>query len=101
MKQSEPVNPRNLHTERSTMRIYGSPIAAEMAGCCDLGMKREALQLVRRILAQECILPEEFKEAVRTIGVHADKLKKWKPKLEAAYNRQPRAFKRKARRDML
>jgi hypothetical protein len=101
MKQSEPTNPRSLSVERNALSFYGSSIAAEMSGCCDLGMKREALQFVRRILAQERILPEEFREAVRTIGVHADKLKKWKPKLEAAYNRQSRAFKSKVRSDVL
>jgi hypothetical protein len=64
-------------------------------------MKREALQLARKILAQDRIFPEEFSEAVRTIGVHADKLKQWAPKLQAAYDRQSRAFKRAARFDML
>src|SRR5438094_7119039 len=101
LEQSEPANPRSLSAERNALSFYGSAIAAEMSGCCDLGMKREALKLVRRILAQERILPEEFSEAVRTIGVHADKLKDWKSKLELAYNRQSGAFKRKVRSDML
>jgi hypothetical protein len=101
MEQSEPASPRSLSAERNALSFYGSAIAAEMSGCCDLGMKCEALQLVRKILTQERILPEEFREAVRTIGVHADKLKTWKPKLEAAYNRQSRAFKSKVRSDVL
>jgi hypothetical protein len=101
MKQSEPANPRNLTTERELIDSHGSTMAAEMSGCSDLGMKREALQFVRRILAQKHILPEEFREAVRTIGVHADKLEDWKSKLEAAYNRQSRTFKRRVRSDML
>jgi hypothetical protein len=101
MKQSEPANPRSLTAERKLITFHSSAIAAEMSGCCDLGMKREALHFVRRILAQERILPEEFSEAVRAIGVHADKLKHWKSKLELAYNRQSGAFKRKVRSDML
>ena len=72
-----------------------------MSGCCDLGMKRKALRLVSKILAKDRILPEEFGEAVRTIGVHGSSFKKWKPKLEAAYNRQSKTFKRKTRSDML
>jgi len=63
-------------------------------------MKKEALRLIRRVLSRRRILPEEFGEAVRTIGVFCD-FEKWKSRLEGAYNRQSRKFKRKARSDML
>jgi hypothetical protein len=101
MKHSEPTNPMESRTDRSAAPDRRSPIAAEMAGCCDLGMTREALQLARKILTQDRILAEEFSETVRTIGVHGDTLKKWAPKLQAAYDRQSREFKRAARFDML
>src|SRR2546426_11736299 len=96
MKQSEPANPKNLRNQRNTICIQGSDIAAEISGYCDLGMKREALRLIRRVLAKRRILPEEFGEAVRTIGVFSD-FKKWKSRLEAAYDRQSRRFKQKVR----
>jgi hypothetical protein len=96
MNQSEPMNPRSLPTERSAALFHGSAIAAEISGCADLGMKRQALQLIRRVLAQHNILPEEFAEAIVTIGIFST-FEKWKPELEMAYNRQSRKFKRKMR----
>ena len=78
------------------MNVQPLALAAEISGYADLGMKREALRLTRRVLEKRGILPEEFAEAVRTIGVLSD-FEKWKPELEAAYNRQSRKFKRRAR----
>jgi hypothetical protein len=103
MKWSEPANPRDLRNERNTICIQGSDTAAEISGYADIGMKKEALRLIRRVLAKRRILPEEFGEAVRTIGLYSssENLKKWKPKLEAAYNRQSRRFKRKTRSYMV
>ncbi len=99
MKQSEPANPTNLCNERNTICIQGLDNAAEISGYCDLGMKREALRLTRKLLEKRRILPDEFSEALRTIGVYASfkSFKKWKPKFEAAYERQSRKFKRKTR----
>src|SRR6266536_1212793 len=96
MNQSEPVNPRSLCTGRSAALFHGSAIAAEISGYADIGMKKEALRLIRRVLRERRILPEESCETVRAIGVFSD-FEKWKPKLESAYNRQPRKFKRKTR----
>jgi len=103
MEQSEPANPRALPDERNTIRTQGSAIAAEISGYAEIGMKKEALRLVPRVLTQRRILPEEFREALRTIGLYSTSIsfKKWKPKLEAAYNRQSRKFKRAVRSDML
>jgi hypothetical protein len=99
MKQSEPANPRSLRTERNAISFHGSTIAAEISGYADIGMKQEALRLTRKLLEKRRILPDEFSEALRTIGVYASfkTFKKWKPKFEAAYERQSRKFKRKAR----
>jgi len=103
MNQSEPVNPRSLRTGRSATLFHGSTIAAEISGYVDIGMKGEALRLTRKLLQKRSILPDEFSEALRTIGVYASfkSFKKWKPKFEAAYERQSRQFKRKVRSDML
>src|SRR6266704_5047809 len=99
MNQSEPVNPRSLRTGRSATLFHGSTIAAEISGYVDIGMKGEALRLTRKLLQKRSILPDEFSEALRTIGVYASfkSFKKWKPKFEAAYERQSRQFKRKVR----
>ena len=96
MKQSEPANPKNPRLQQNTICIQGSDIAAEISGYADIGMKKEALRLIRRVLAKRRILSEEFGEAVRTIGVFFD-FEKWKARLEAAYDRQSRKFKRKTR----
>jgi hypothetical protein len=103
MKQSEPANPRSLRTGWSAALFHGSAIAAEISGYADIGMKKEALRLTRKLLQKRRILPDEFSEALRTIGIFASfkSFKKWKPKFEAAYERQSRKFKRKVRSDML
>jgi hypothetical protein len=82
------------------MCFLGSAIAAEISGYADIGMKNDALRLVRKALEQRRIQPEEFSTAIRTIGILSD-FKKWKSKLEAAYNRQSRKFKRMVRPYML
>jgi hypothetical protein len=103
MKENEPVNPRILRDERNALSSRGSSIAAEISGYADIGMKDEALRAVRRVLARRRILPEEFGEALRTIGIYlsSKNWERWRPILETAYNRQSRQFKRKVRSEML
>ena len=103
MKERQPVNPERSVARRARMNIQPLALAAEMSGYADLGMRREALRLTRRVLAKRRILPEEFGEAVRTMGIYVSSKtwKAWKPKFEAAYNHQSRKFKRQARSDML
>jgi uncharacterized protein HemY len=96
MKERQPVNPQQSGTRRDRMNVQPLALAAEISGYCDIGMKREALRLTRRVLENRRISSEEFGEAVRTIGILSD-FEKWKPELEAAYNRQSRKFKRKTR----
>src|SRR5439155_13074830 len=95
MKQSEPVNPRVMWSERTAGYVYESPVAAEISGYIDIGMKDEALRLTRKVLEKRRILPDEFSAAVRTIGTYRSSFKRWRHKVEAAYNRQSRRFKRK------
>jgi hypothetical protein len=73
--------------------------ASEISGYADIGMKKEALRAVSKVLAKHQLLPEEFDAAVRTLGMYlgSKAWQQWKPKVEAAYNRQSRQFKRKAR----
>jgi len=103
MNQSEPVNPRMRLTERSAISFQGSTIAAEISGYADIGMKSKALALARKVLKKHRILPEEFGEAVRAMGMYlgSKTWNAWKPKIEAAYNRQSQPFKRKVRLEML
>jgi len=63
-------------------------------------MKREALRLARKVFEKRRISPEEFFEAIRAIGVHSD-FRRFKPQIEAAYDRQSRRFKSWARAGML
>src|SRR5262249_29158125 len=72
---------------------------SEISGYTDIGMKKEALRAVSKVLAKRQLLLEEFDETVRTLGMYLgpQTWQQWKPKVEAAYDRQPRQFKRKAR----
>jgi len=96
MNHSEPVNPRSLRTRRNAAPFHRSAIAAEISGCADIGMKKEALRAVHTVLGKRRILPEEFAEAHRAIGVFSS-FEKWKSQLEDAYNRQSRKFKQEMR----
>jgi hypothetical protein len=75
-------------------------LAREISGCCDLGMKREALRLARAVFTKRRIIPEEFSEALRVIPIYSS-FNTWKPMIEEAYNRQSRRFKRNVRSEML
>jgi hypothetical protein len=86
MNRDEPANPEVAQPDRTNRQFESSPLAAELAGYCDLGMRRQALHLMRTILKKRQILPDEFSEVARGIGVIAD-FKSWKPSIEAAYNR--------------
>jgi len=103
MEQSEPVNPRVMCSERTAGCVYDSSVAAEISGYADIGMKKEALRLTWKVLEKRRILPDEFTEAVRTMGIYlSSKIwEQWKPKVEAAYARQSRKFKRKTRSYMV
>lgn len=101
MKKSEPGNPRSLRADGKAIPFHGSAIAAEISGYVDLGMKRQAVRLTRKVLQKRRIRPVEFSEAVRAIGVYGSSFKKWKSKIETAYNRQSKKFKRAVRSDML
>ena len=90
------MNPKKRRRLSRIERIQPEVLAKELSGSRDLGMKRDALHLIRIVLRKRCISPDEFREAVRTIGVFSD-FRKWKAQLETAYNRQSRKFKRKAR----
>jgi hypothetical protein len=103
MKQSEPANPRSVITQRNAAGMQGSAVAAEISGYVDIGMKKEALRLTRKVLEKRRIHPEEFSEVIRTMGICLSS-KAWKgckPKIEAAYNRQSRKVKRKVRPNMI
>ena len=100
MKNTQPVNPRKSDIRRNRTNIQPLAIAAEISGYCDIGMKREALRLARKVFKKRRISPEEFFEAIRAIGVHSD-FQRFKPQIEAAYGRQSRRFKSWARAGML
>jgi tetratricopeptide (TPR) repeat protein len=100
MKEKQPANPKKSEARRNRMNIQPLALAAEISGYCDIGMKREALRLARKVFAKRRISPEEFFEAIRAIGVHSD-FQRLKPQIEAAYDRQSRRFKSWARAGML
>ena len=100
MKNKQPVNPRKSDVRRNRTNIQPLALAGEISGYCDIGMKREALRLARKVFEKRRISPEEFFEAIRAIGVHSD-FKRLKPQIEAACGRQPRRFKNWARAGML
>jgi hypothetical protein len=100
MKNKQSVNPRKSDVQRNRTNIQPLVLAAEISGYCDIGMKREALRLARKVFEKRRISPEEFFEAIRAVGVHSD-FQRLKPQIEAAYDRQSRRFKSWARPGML
>ena len=68
----------------------------ELSGYADLGMKREAMERVRRILSKPRMFPSEFAEAIRVIGFLSDP-EKWRVEIEAAYSRHNRSFQQRVR----
>jgi len=74
--------------------------ATELEGYVDLGMGRQARKLARQILSKKRILPEEFYETIRSIGIFSD-YGKWKTEIESAYQRQSRRFQKRCRAAML
>src|SRR5438552_1801559 len=98
MNQGGPTTPRNTSSGGNLISIEATNRGSEISGYADIGMKTEALRAVRKVLAKRRLLPDEFGEAVRTLGMYFSrkspkKWEKWKPKLEAAYDRQSRQFK--------
>jgi len=74
--------------------------ATELEGYVDLGMGRQARKLARQILSKKRILPEEFYETIRSIGIFSD-FGIWKTEIESAYQRQSRRFQKRCRAAML
>ena len=72
----------------------------ELEGYGEMGMKHEALRLVRQILTQKRISSAELKMALHTIGVFSDPMR-WMEDLETAWQRQPAAVRREANSEML
>jgi hypothetical protein len=62
----------------------------ELDGLVGAGMKKEALALARRLLKTPIVAAPEFADAVQAILILADKVKSWKPLIEAAYGRLPK-----------
>ena len=92
---------RNKKRELSrTERLQPEALAKELEGYCNAGMKEEALRIADAILKKKRITPEEFFQLIRTVGVHSN-FTKWETKIRAAYDRQSRRSKQKARSDML
>ncbi len=85
---------------RRIEHIQPEPLAEELSGYCDTGMKQEALRLVRAILQKKRLIPEELFQVIRTTGIHSN-FNKWKTQIRALYDRQSRRFKRKLKPEML
>ena len=78
-----------------------SPRLDELEGFVELGMKREALSLARQLFRGDKLKVAEFNGALAAILIQQDRLKTWKPLVEAAYARLTERDKRTARSDML
>ncbi len=94
------MNRKKKPNRSRTERIQPSVLAGEIRGCCDLGMKREALNLARAVFRKKRIAPEEFFEALRAVGVYSG-FKKWHERIQKAYDRQSHRFQSKCRPEMM
>jgi hypothetical protein len=56
---------------RRIEHIQPQALAEELRGYCGAGMKDEALRITDAILEKRRLIPEEFFEVIRTVGVHS------------------------------
>jgi len=91
----------NKSENRSTKPATPNKVVAELDGFVDLGMKREALRLVRRQLKEKPIAPDTLYAAVNAIVTIADTCKPWRPLVEAAHQTLSERGKRHVRFMML
>jgi hypothetical protein len=80
--------------ENNAERILGLD---ELTGLKGLGMKREALREVRRLLKSRDMTGDDFNKALNAILGQVDKLKSWTVLVEAAYARLPEHERENAR----
>jgi hypothetical protein len=86
-----------------TRKASGEPVSSlltELSGYLDLSMTKEAQNMTARILMQPHLSADEFSGAIVAIGMGMN-CKKWKLRLESAYDRLSRTHKRRARSAML
>ncbi|MCL5097996.1 MAG: hypothetical protein M1608_10810 [Candidatus Omnitrophica bacterium] len=76
-------------------------IVAELEGLVGLGMKGQALRLVRRHFRGDSIDPDSFCAGLNAILTVVDGLKPWRPLVEAAYQKLSKRGKRQSRYMML
>ncbi len=81
-------------------RFSEDTLVKNLSGYIDLGAQGEAIRIVKQILAQQRISPTAFEEAITAAGALSEP-RKWIVQLEAAWNRQSRAFQRKTNSAML
>jgi hypothetical protein len=77
-----------------------SSAVKELDGYVELGLKPQALRIVRRILAKRVIEPKEFTEAINTLGIMTT-MRRWKESIETAYERQSPQVRRAMNADMV
>ena len=88
----------------SPRHISGSNIEqdllTQLGGSIDLGMKEESLRLAAAIIESPKPKPEEIDEALRAIGIFADRMKSWMPRIDKMLSRISKRTRNKCR-DML
>lgn len=95
------MRPPYSQHERPAKKRPLDPILTELEGYTGLGMKREALRLIRRILRQPKVTAVQFEEAVGTLFTTENRLKRWRKHVEAGYARLSARGQRRARFWML
>jgi hypothetical protein len=77
---------KRIQGRRPLEELHSQP-TSELNGFVEMGMKREALKLARRILKKIDISTVDFRDAMQAILIQADNYKLWTPVVESAYAR--------------
>lgn len=97
---------RTLPDSVPTERIRSQPrsengMLSEMQGYEEIGMRREALRIARKILRRRMVTAEEFQEAVFILLTIQSRIKQSVGMVECAYQRLSTADRKRVRRVML
>ena len=90
-----------MNSDRFSRQLNFDHEVSELQGYLNLGMRPQTLAAAKRLLRRPELSAHAFGEAVDAILIQGDKLKRWQPWIEAAYDRLPTAVRQQVRFHML
>jgi len=92
---------QTMTPDRFSRHLFPDHEVLELQGYLELGMRPQSLGVARRILNHSALTASAFREAVEAILIQAGNLKRWRPRIEDAYQRLSHADCKQVRFTML